>query len=138
LGGTYTQIASAGADVSTYGDTGLSAQTEYYYRVRANNGTAYSDYSNESNATTLEQVATPTFDPDGGSFGSSQDVTVTCSTSGATIYYTTNGSTPTESDSTVASGSTVTVASSLTLKAKAFKGGATASTVKSADYTITP
>lgn len=83
-------------------------------------------------------VPTPTFSPDGGSFGSPQDVVVSCSKVGAAIYYTTDGSTPTESSASVPSGGTVLVDHSLTLKAKAFYPGWTPSSVKSSAYTITP
>ncbi len=34
-GGTYSEIATLEADVTTYSDTGLSEDTTYYYRVRA-------------------------------------------------------------------------------------------------------
>ena len=81
-------------------------------------------------------VATPTFSPDGGTYTSPQTVTVSCTTPGATIHYTTNGNDPTESDPTVASGSTVAVNTSLTLKAKAFLSGWNPSTVKSAIYVV--
>ena len=40
-------------------------------------------------------VAAPVIAPEGGYFMGSQDVTITCPTSGATIYYTTNGDEPT-------------------------------------------
>jgi len=40
-------------------------------------------------------VATPVFTPAGGSYGAATNVTITCATVGAAIYYTTNGSTPT-------------------------------------------
>ena len=45
----------------------------------------------------LSNVEAPTFSPNGGSFdyGSSVNVTITCGTSGASIYYTTDGSVPT-------------------------------------------
>src|SRR3954470_23554088 len=42
-------------------------------------------------------VATPTFSPAGGSFSSAQTVTLADTTSGASIRYTTDGSTPTAS-----------------------------------------
>ncbi|MCH6256115.1 fibronectin type III domain-containing protein [Puniceicoccaceae bacterium K14] len=51
-GGTYSQIASLGANVSSYSDTGLSSSTNYFYRVRATNANGDSGNSNESNATT--------------------------------------------------------------------------------------
>jgi len=50
--GTYSQIATVGADVESYSDTGLSEVTPYYYRVSAFNSAGNSDYSNEANATT--------------------------------------------------------------------------------------
>ena len=49
-------------------------------------------------------VATPTFTPDGGSHGSSVNVAIATSTSGATIRYTTNGGTPTSTSGTVYGG----------------------------------
>ena len=55
-GGTYAQIATTGANVTTYNDTGLSTATNYYYRVRATNSIGDSTYSNEANATTLDTV----------------------------------------------------------------------------------
>ena len=51
--GTYAQIASVGANVVSYSNTGLSVGTTYYYRVRAYNSSGISSYSNEANATTL-------------------------------------------------------------------------------------
>src|SRR5947208_6480008 len=84
-----------------------------------------------------QQVATPTFTPNGGSFPIEQNVTVTCATSGATINYTKNGVTPTPSDRTVASGSTVLVDRPLTLEANAYKSGMTSSATATANFTIT-
>ena len=40
------------------------------------------------------QVATPVISPATGTYNSSQTVSITCSTSGASIYYTTNGNNP--------------------------------------------
>ncbi|MBC7908881.1 MAG: fibronectin type III domain-containing protein, partial [Pyrinomonadaceae bacterium] len=51
-GGTYAEIATVGANVTSYSNTGLAASTTYFYRVRAYNATGNSAYSNEANATT--------------------------------------------------------------------------------------
>src|SRR6185369_8688950 len=51
-GGTYAQIATVGANVTTYNNSGLAASTTYYYRVRATNSIGDSAFSNEANATT--------------------------------------------------------------------------------------
>ncbi len=51
--GSYSQIATVGANVASYSNTYLSAGTTYYYRVRAYNAAGNSDYSNEASATTL-------------------------------------------------------------------------------------
>jgi hypothetical protein len=51
-GGKYKLIATRGADVASYRDTGLSENTTYYYRVSALNDAGASPYSNEYSATT--------------------------------------------------------------------------------------
>jgi Domain of unknown function (DUF1929)/Fibronectin type III domain len=51
-GTSFTEIATVGANVTTYANTGLSASTQYWYRVRAYNGAGPSGYSNSANATT--------------------------------------------------------------------------------------
>jgi len=51
-GGTYSEIATAGANVTTYSNTDLEASTTYYYRVYAYGGSGNSEYSNEAHATT--------------------------------------------------------------------------------------
>ena len=82
------------------------------------------------------QAATPTFNPPAGSYSSTQSVTISSTTTGASIRYTTDGSTPSETVGTLYSGP-VSVSSSLTLKAIAYRTGMTDSAVASAAYTIT-
>ncbi len=51
-GGPYTDIATLGANVTSYNNTGLSASTTYYYVVRASNGSGSSANSAQASATT--------------------------------------------------------------------------------------
>ncbi len=95
------------------------------------------DSSVASSTYTIPPVATPTFSPAGGTYTSIQSVTIASSTSGATIRYTTDGSTPTETAGTVYS-TKVSVAVTQTLKAIAYKSGMPDSSVASATYTFKP
>jgi hypothetical protein len=95
--------------------------------------------ANYDNAPT---VAAPTFGLAGGSYAGTQSVSISSATSGATICYTTDGTDPAASTpGSCTTGSTysasVSVASSLTLKAIASKSGMLNSSVSSAEYTIT-
>ena len=79
-------------------------------------------------------VSTPTFSPTPTTYMSALSVTLSTSTSGATIYYTTNGSTPT-------SGSTqyigpIAVSATTTINAIALLAGRTDSAVATGTYTI--
>jgi hypothetical protein len=81
-------------------------------------------------------AVTLAFDPDSGAHpGSSVQVTVTCSTADATIRYTTDGSDPTETSASVASGDPVAVPVPGMLKATAFKTGMNPSAIRLATYT---
>lgn len=81
------------------------------------------------------QVAAPIFSPGGGTYTSAQTVTITTATSGATIRYTTNGTTPTATSGTVYSGP-VSISATTTLRAIAYKSGMADSSVTVATYTI--
>src|SRR2546422_7246100 len=81
-----------------------------------------------------QQVATPTFSPGGGTYTGSVTVTISDATSGATIHYTTDGSTPTTSSPVYSSA--LTFNQTTTLKATAGASGMTKSGVASATYTI--
>jgi hypothetical protein len=79
-------------------------------------------------------VSTPTFLPVAGTYASPQSVALSTTTSGATIYYTTDGSTPTTSSAVYTA--PITVSASETLKAIGVLAGDTNSSVGSAAYTI--
>ena len=82
----------------------------------------------------LEHVATPTFTPAAGSFITAQQVEIACATEGATIYYTTDGTEPTENSAVYAEA--FTVSSTTTVKALAVKEGMNDSDIASVTYTI--
>ena len=90
---------------------------------------------------TTSTVATPTFSPSPGSYTSAQTVTLSDATVGATICYTTDGTTPTAttpgtcSHGTTYSG-TISVNSTETIKALGTKAAFTNSAVASGTYTI--
>ena len=81
-------------------------------------------------------AVTPTFSVAAGIYATAQTVTISDTTSGATIYYTTNGTTPTTS-STKYTGP-ITVSATETLEAIAVASGYNNSAVASATYTISP
>jgi hypothetical protein len=60
LGSTYAEIATVGANVIAFSDTGLNPNTQYFYRVRAFSANNTSSYTNEASATTaLDTPAAP-------------------------------------------------------------------------------
>jgi uncharacterized repeat protein (TIGR02543 family) len=83
----------------------------------------------------LPTVAAPVIKPAGGTYNTAQAVTITCATDGAAIYYTTDGSDPTQL-SALYSGIPVSITGTTTLKAKAFLTGWNPSNIASQAYTI--
>ena len=78
-------------------------------------------------------VATPEITPASGFvYAASQTVTITCATAGASIYYTTDGSIPTQNSTLYTA--PFTIDSNVTIKAKAFKDGDMPSLVATATY----
>ena len=55
----FVQIATVGASVTSYSNTGLTASATYTYRVRAYNSAGDSDYSNTASATTAQAPSPP-------------------------------------------------------------------------------
>lgn len=80
-------------------------------------------------------VATPKALPIAGEYAGAQSVALTCDTAGATIYYTTDGSTP-DATKTAYNGP-IAVAATTTIKAIAIKAGMTNSAILTSAYTIT-
>ena len=82
----------------------------------------------------INDVADPTFDPEPGTWEYPVDVTMDCATAGVSIYYTMDGSTPTE-NSTLFDGDEIAVEETTTFKAIAIKG-TESSNVTTATYHI--
>ncbi len=85
----------------------------------------------------VPQTATPTFSPASGTYLGSQVVTISTTTSDATIRYTTDGSTPSELSGAIYMGP-LSLSASFTLTAIAFAPDHLDSPVASATYTIIP
>ncbi len=58
-GGSYAQVGTAGVDATAFTDTGLKANTTYYYRVRAHNPIGNSAYCKEISASTVYVPGAP-------------------------------------------------------------------------------
>lgn len=76
-------------------------------------------------------VEAPSFSPAAGTYSEAQNVTISCATDGADIYYTTDGTTP-DANSTPYTGA-IAVVTTTTIKAIAYLGGES-STVATATY----
>jgi len=151
--GTYTSTQSVAISTTTSGAT--IRYTTDGSTPTASTGTVYSGAVTVSTTTTIKaiayatsmsdsaiasatytiQVTTPTFSPLAGTYAATQSVTISTTTAGAAIRYTTDGSTPTSTTGTLYSGP-ITVGSNLTLSAIAYKTGLADSAVGSSAYTI--
>jgi len=69
--GVWGQIATVGANETSYADTGLAATTTYYYRVFSYNSIDDSGASNEASAITPAAPASPPIGGGGGGGGCS-------------------------------------------------------------------
>ena len=87
------------------------------------------DYTNGQ----VTYVTPPTFSPAGGTYTTTQSVTLSCAINGASIYYTTDGTTPSAS-STPYEGA-ITISTTTTLKVIAIKDNVSSEVVE-ATYTI--
>jgi Chitobiase/beta-hexosaminidase C-terminal domain len=136
---------------ATNGTTGCTTGTLYSSPVSVSSsetlyavagGTGYTDSTVGSAAYVINgTAATPTFSPVAGTYSSAQTITISTVTSGATICYTTDGTTPlAATPGTCSHGTTystpVSVAVNLTLKAIATKVAYINSGVGTAAYFI--
>ena len=153
VAGTYTSaqsvtISDSTANVTIYYTTNSSAPTT--------SSTSYTGAISVSSTETIEAIAagasntpsavataiytitppaaTPIFSPAAGTYTSAQSVTISDTTPGSSIYYTTNATTPTTGSSKYTAA--IPVSATETLEAIAVAGGYIPSAVSSAIYTI--
>ncbi|HEX4321831.1 MAG TPA: chitobiase/beta-hexosaminidase C-terminal domain-containing protein, partial [Acidobacteriaceae bacterium] len=133
----YTTDGSTPSASSTPYTTPISvAATQTIQAIAIATGYTNSTVASSAYIINLPLAATPTFSPAAGTYTTAQSVSITDTTPGATIYYTTNGTTPTAA-STVYS-TAIPVSSTETIQAIAIATGYTNSAVASATYNITP
>ena len=149
---SVTVTGSSQTGENTYTDgTNLSGTKALYITATAGDGSktglriskveiytnepsvTYSAYCTSIEVTTVE---TPEISPASGAVASGTEVTITCSTDGASIYYTTDGKTPTSSSTAYNPASKPTITAATTIKAIAVKDGLEDSEVASATYSI--
>ena len=132
---TFNVVSGPGTvSGSTLTVTGLGSIVVAANQAGNSNSSAATQVTQSIVVNAIGVAATPSFSPVGGTYTSAQTVSISDTTSGATIYYTTNGTTPTTS-STLYSGA-ITVSSTETLQAIATATGYSTSAVASAAYTI--
>jgi hypothetical protein len=153
--GTYTTaqavtIADATADATIYytinGTTPTTASTKYTGAISVTATETLKAIAVAANSTnsavaaatyTINAVtATPVFGLAAGTYTTAQAVTIADATAGATIYYTTNGTTPTTAS--IKYTGAIRVSSTVTLEAIAVAASHTNSAAAAATYTIIP
>ena len=146
-GSKYYTTSGAANDPFPYGSVNAfnksTTPAAKFYNKNSDN-TYYLDSSIEnitqnSNGTVsfkfvgVSNVATPTFSPKAGRYSEAQTVTISCETSGSTIYYTLDGTAPTTSSSVYSQ--PLTISETTTVKAIAVADGEESATA-TAKYTI--
>ncbi len=138
--------ATAGALIyyTTNGTTPTASSNRYTTAIKVSESetleaiavaAGYSPSVVSSAVYTIEkQTATPVISPAGGSFSVAKTVTITDTTPGAAIYFTTNGTSPTTASRPYFTA--FTVSSTETIKAMAIAAGYAQSAVASANFTI--
>ena len=124
------------AAVLVCGALGCSVELPYVldpFRLTAADG---GSSSSGTIPATTQTVDTPTFSGENSFITSGSSVTISCATEGATIYYTTDGTTPTTSSTQYTSSGVPVGVGMIMIKAIAVKEGCTNSDVASAVYNL--
>ncbi|MBQ9077246.1 MAG: chitobiase/beta-hexosaminidase C-terminal domain-containing protein [Muribaculaceae bacterium] len=89
----------------------------------------------EYSGSTLEQAETPVIAPEEGEITSATEISITCATDGAAIYYTTDGTNP-SADNGILYSAPFTLDKTATVKAIAVADGYSNSSIASASYIV--
>lgn len=131
----YTLDGTDPTDASTaYTEAIHITETTTVKAIAIKNGASSEIVSATYTISNIETVATPVIAPDAGNYNDPQQITITCATDEAIIYYTTDGTDPT-AESTLYT-EPFTLSASATVKAIAVKEGYNNSDIASAVYTM--
>ncbi|MGF0007655.1 S-layer homology domain-containing protein, partial [Eubacteriales bacterium SGI.150] len=133
-GGEYSFDGTTYSPTNT--KTNCTANTSYtgYVRIAATSTRKASAATSDTKTSPKLTVATPTFTPNGASsFTGTQSVNISCTTAGAKIYYTTDGTNPTVSSTLYTT--TLSLTSTTTVKAIAVNAGMNDSAIATATFT---
>lgn len=130
----FRMTNNAGTWQKTVGSLTAGTVLDYWFTYEKSGPQYDTPHFSYTHGNVSSPVATPTFTPGAGTYPTAQTVTISTATSGATIRYTVDGSTPTAS-STLYTGP-ISVPSSRTVKAIGLKSGLANSSVGSATYAI--
>ena len=133
-GGEYSFDGTTYSGANTKADCAANTSYTGYVRIAATSTHKASTATSDTQTSPKLTVATPAFTPNGlSSFSGTQSVTITCATVGATIHYTTDGTTPTTSSPVYSTELTLT--STTTVKAIAVKADMHDSAIATATFT---
>ena len=131
----YTLDGTAPTDASTeYTEAIHITETTTVKAIAIKNAASSEIVSATYTISNIETVATPVITPEAGNYNTPQQITITCATDEALIYYTTDGTDPT-AESTIYT-APFTLSASATVKAIAVKEGMNNSQIASAAYTM--
>ena len=133
-GGEYSFDGTNYSATNTKADCAANSSCTGYVRIAETSTHKASAATSSTQTSPKLTVATPTFTPNGVSgFTSPQSVIISCATTGATIYYTTDGTDPTASSPVYSTALSLT--STTTVKAIAVKTDMNDSAIATATFT---
>ena len=134
VGGEYSFDGTNYSATNTKADCAANFSYTGYVRIATTSTHEASAATSSTQTSPKLTVATPTFTPNGASgFSGTQSVTISCTTAGAKIYYTTDGTTPTASSPVYSTPLSLT--STTTVKAIAVYAGMNDSAIATATFT---